>query len=310
MYPEDAYNTFRAEVAAVIGTTAGRVVPAHGVQALISTLATALLRPGDSVVLPTLTYYLYGQYSVARGARVVGVPMRDLEIDLAALADAARRSGARIVWVCDPNNPTGDVLDGAAWAAFLDALPDGCVAVVDEAYRDYLPLERQPRREADVEDGRPLVVLRSFSKFYGLAGLRLGYAVVDEELGPYLALVEEQFNVNCAALAAGGASLRAREAADERRLEVDEGREALSRGLREAGLEPLPSVANFVLARLDVDDAALADGLAQRGIFVRPGSDFGLPGYVRVTVGPATLMERVTIELGDVCAGLRAGVRG
>lgn len=161
------------------------------------------------------------------------------------------------------------------------------------------------RRELDVEHGRPVVALRSFSKFFGLAGLRLGYAIVDETLAPYLDIVDEPFNVNCAGLAAGRACLRAGDAADRRREEVAEAREVLSRGLRKAGAEPLPSAANFVLARVDVDDAALADGLAQRGLLIRPGSDFSLPGYVRITVGPASLMRRVTGELDEICAALR-----
>lgn len=305
MYPEEAYEGFRADVAASLGTTSSRIVPGHGTQALIGTLATTFLRPGDHVVVPALTYYLYGRACEARGAAVHRVPMRELRIDLGALVETARRTAAKIVWLCDPNNPTGAVLDESEWTTFLDALPGGCVAVVDEAYVDFLPPERRVPRLPEVEAGRPLVLLRSFSKFFGLAGLRLGYAIVDESLASYLALVEEQYNVNCAALAAGRASLRATEAAAERRREVSDARDLLSRGLREAGLEPFPSETNFVLARLDGDDAELAEGLAARGILVRPGTDFALPGYVRITVGPVPLMERVVSEVRDVYAGLR-----
>jgi histidinol-phosphate aminotransferase len=305
MYPEEAYNAFRTDVAAHVGTNPRNIVPGHGVQALVGTLATTLLRPGDSVVVPALTYYLYAQYCAARGATVHRVPMRGLQIDLRGMAEAARHTGARIVWVCDPNNPTGAVVDSDEWEAFLDALPQGCVAVADEAYRDYLPPGRQPLREPDVESGRPLVVLRSFSKFFGLAGLRLGYAVVDAALASYLAIVDEEFNVNCAAIAAGRASLRATAAAEERRREAADACDALSRGLHAAGLEPFPSEANFVLARLDGDDVAFADALASRGILIRPGTDFGLPRHVRITVGPTVLMERVTAEIRDVYAGLR-----
>jgi histidinol-phosphate aminotransferase len=111
--------------------------------------------------------------------------------------------------------------------------------------------------------------------------------------------------VNCAALAAGRASLEATEAADERRREVAAAREALAAGLREAGLEPHPSVTNFVMARTDVDDSALAEELARSGLLIRPGSDFGLPGYVRITVGPVPLMERLASEVREVCARLR-----
>jgi histidinol-phosphate aminotransferase len=231
--------------------------------------------------------------------------MRDLRLDLEALVETARSTEARIVWLCDPNNPTGDLLDASGWAALLEELPASCVAVVDEAYADYVAAERRVPRVSAVEEGRPVVLLRSFSKFFGLAGLRLGYAVVDESLASYLAFVEEPYNVNCAALAAGRACLRAGEAADERRREVARARDALSRGLRAARAEPLHSEANFVLAQVDVDDLALADRLAERGILIRPGSDFGLPGYVRITVGPVPLMERATAELADACAALQ-----
>jgi histidinol-phosphate aminotransferase len=305
MYPEESYQAFREEVAAGNDTTPSRIFPGHGTQALIGILATAFLVRDDDVVVPELTYYLYGRACGARGATVHVVAMRDLRIDLEALADAARRTDAKIVWICDPNNPTGDRLGGDEWLAFLDRLPTTCVAVVDEAYADFVPPGRRVARVSSVGDGGRVVVLRSFSKFFGLAGLRLGYAVVDQALTPYLALVEEPYNVNCVALAAGRACLRAGEAADERRREVAEARERLTAGLREAGLEPLPSETNFVLARVDVDDGELAEGLAARGLLVRPGRDFGLPGYVRVTVGPAPLMDRLSSEALDVCRALR-----
>jgi histidinol-phosphate aminotransferase len=233
--------------------------------------------------------------------------MRELALDLDALAENARRVDARVVWICDPNNPTGASLEREEWTAFLDALPERCVAVVDEAYADFVPPDRRVRRELDVEAGRPVILLRSFSKLFGLAGLRLGYAVVDEPLVPYFDLLEEPFNVNCAALAAGCACLRARDAVDARRREVAASREALAEGMRGAGLEPFPSATNFVLARVDVDDVVLGDRMAERGLLIRPGSDYGLPGYVRITVGPMPLMERLNSELAEVCGSLRAG---
>jgi histidinol-phosphate aminotransferase len=255
--------------------------------------------------VPTLTYGLYAQISATRGATVHRAPMRELALDLDALAETAHRVHARLVWICDPNNPTGAALEPEEWASFLDALPERCVAVVDEAYGDFIPPDLRVRRERDVEDGRRVILLRSFSKLFGLAGLRLGYAVVDEPLVPYFNLLEEPFNVNLAALAAGCACLRAKEAVEDRRREVAAARELLSDGLRAAGLKPLPSVTNFVLARLDVDDVALGDLLAQRGLLIRPGTDYGLPGYARVTVGPLPLMERFNAELAEVCASLR-----
>jgi histidinol-phosphate aminotransferase len=304
MYPAEAYEGFRADAAAFVGTTTGRIFPGHGTQALIGALATTFLRPGDHVVVPEHTYYLYAGYCSARGATVHEAPLRDLRVDVEALAGAVRRSGAKIVWLCDPNNPTGDMLEPGEWSFFIDELPESCVAVVDEAYVDFVhPEERLPRLAA-VEEGRPVVVLRSFSKFFGLAGLRLGFTIADEAVTRYLASIEEPYNVNCAALAAGRACLRAGEAAEARRAEVAEARELLSAGLRDAGAEPLPAAANFVLARVDGDDRLLAEELARAGLLVRPGSDVGLPGYVRVTVGPVPLMHRVVAAFAEARSAL------
>lgn len=305
MYSEQPYLDFRKAAADYAGTTATRIVPAHGSLALIGIAATALIRPGDHVVVPTLTYGLYAQISTTRGATVQRVPMRGLALDLEALARTARRVDARIVWICDPNNPTGAALEREEWAAFLEALPERCVAVVDEAYIDFMPPDRRVDRALDVEAGRRVIVLRSLSKLFGLAGLRLGYAIVDEQLVPYFDLLEEPFNVNCAALAAGCACLRATDAIEARRRDVAEARRALSDGLRSVGLEPLPSETNFVLARLDVADTSLGERMAERGLLIRPGSDYGLPGYARITVGPLPLMEKVLAELREVCASLR-----
>ena len=308
LYPEQPYLDFRNEVAVHTGMSAANVVPAHGSLALLGLVSSLLLRPGDRVVVPELTYGLYAQISATRGAVVHRVPMRELAIDLEALAVRAHEVEARIVWVCDPNNPTGRVLAPEAWEGFLDALPEACVVVVDEAYGDFVAPELRVRRERDIADGRPVIVLRSFSKLFGLAGLRLGYSLVDAQLVRYFDLLEEPFNVNCAALAAGCACLRARDAVDERRVQVADARSRLASELRSVGFVPLPSEANFVLAEVDVDDVLLGERLAERGLLVRPGSDYGLPGHLRVTVGPPELMERLGSELRDVCASMRSAV--
>jgi histidinol-phosphate aminotransferase len=303
MYPEESYAEFREAVAAWIGTTPERIVPAHGTQALIGTLATLFLDPGDHVVVPRPTYGLYAQAAAARGAVVRPVPLRDLRLDLEAIAAAADEVDARLVWICDPNNPTGALSRPEEWRGFLDALPSGCVAVVDEAYADYVQPELRLCRERDVESGRPVVVLRTLSKLFGLAGLRLGYAVADPELAGFLNVVQEPFNVNRAALAAGLACLARPELIDERRRLVAEARERLCARLVEAGAEPLPSQTNFVLVRVGGDDRALARALAEDdGLLVRTGSEYGLDGYVRITVGPAPLMERVAAAVGRALA--------
>ena len=305
-YPEQAYHELRAAIAADAGVDAAQVLPGHGIQSLILAVTAAFVADGDRVVVPRPTYGLYAQASRAAGARVEHVDLPDLRLDLERIAAAAHRTRARLAWVCDPNNPTGSRLEAGEWAAFLDALPPGCVVVADEAYMDYVPAAERVRREDDIAGGRPLVVLRTFSKIYGLAGLRLGYAIVDAALTPYLQTVQEPFNVNRAALAAGMASLgRATEIA-ERRAATIAARERFAAALAEGGLEPLPSVANFVLVRLGADDHVVTDRLLRRGILVRPGSEMELPGWARITIGPDELMRRVAGELLDVCAQVAA----
>ncbi|MDX6485296.1 MAG: histidinol-phosphate aminotransferase [Gaiellaceae bacterium] len=303
MYPEESYSDFREVAAAWIGTTPERIVPAHGTQALIGTLATLLLDPGDAVVVPQPSYGLYAQVCIARGAVVHRVPLRELRIDLQALAATAAETGARIIWVCDPNNPTGSLVRRDEWRAFLEALPDRCVVIADEAYADYVDPALRLGRERDVEAGRPVAVLRTMSKLFGLAGLRLGYAIVEPELAHFLNVVQEPFNVNRAALAAGTACLRQPDLIEKRRATVAAAREVLCARLVDAGAEPLPSQSNFVFVHVGGDDTALARTLAEEeGLLVRTGTEYGLEGYVRITVGPQALMERVAAAIGRIRA--------
>ena len=300
MYPEHVYSDFREAVASWLGTRPELIVPSHGIQALIATVAHTFLEPGDAVVVPSPTYGLYAQVSTAAGAQVERVPGREHRHDVEALADAAGRVGARLIWLCDPNNPTGSLVTRAEWEVLLTELPERCAVVVDEAYAEYVHPERRLRRETDVERGRPVIILRTFSKIFGLAGLRLGYAVVAERLAPFLDVVQEPFNVNRAALAAGCASLRRPELVEERRLENELARETLARRLRGLELESFPSEANFLLVRVDMDDLALAEELVRRGLLIRPGHDFGMPGYIRATIGPVPVMNRLADELARI----------
>jgi len=191
-YPEHAYGALREAIAAETGAAPDQVLPGHGIQALVLTLVNAFVTPGDRVVVPAPTYGLYAQACRVAGAHVERVAGDDLAIDLEAVAAAVRRTGARLAWICDPNNPTGRRLDAGEWRAFLDAVGDECVVVADEAYMDYVAPGERPRREDDVATGRRVIVLRTFSKIFGLAGLRLGYALADPALVDLLHSVQEQ----------------------------------------------------------------------------------------------------------------------
>jgi histidinol-phosphate aminotransferase len=297
LYPERLFADFRAGLAAWLAVPPACVTPAHGAQALISSVAHVFIGPGTPVVVPLLTYGLYASVSAAAGGIVTRVPPAGLAVDLDALAEAANATSARVVWICDPNNPTGTLVDPVAWKAFLDRLPADCIVVADEPYMDFADPAARADRPRDVLDGRAVIVIRSFSKIYGLAGLRLGYAISAPEVARLLDLVQEPFNVNRAALAAGIAGVADPAFVEHRRAQVAAARDLLSAELEAGGLRVHPSHANFVLVELGVDDQLVTAALMRRGILIRGGAGFGLPGFARVTVAPDAVMRRTAAEI-------------
>jgi histidinol-phosphate aminotransferase len=294
-YPEEAYEEFRLAAARWAGADPTQVVPGHGIQALTLSLVAALVDPGDRVVIPRPTYGLYASVCAAAGAEVIRVDADPdtLAFDLEALARTAARVDAKLVFVCDPNNPTGLGVSRGDWDLFVRSLPDRCLVVVDEAYADYVEPSDRIDRLADIDAGRPVVVMRTFSKIFGLAGLRLGYLLVPDSLAPHLHAVQEPFNVNCAALAAGLASLERVDQLAGRRAQADRARARLVAPLAAAGIRTLESHASFVLVDVGGDDVAVCEALARQGFLLRAGSEFGLPGFVRVTIADEPLMDEV-----------------
>jgi histidinol-phosphate aminotransferase len=305
MYPEEAYEELRDALARWSGAEPVEVIPGHGIQALTLAVISAFVDPGDAVVIPRPTYGLYAQACAVAGAEVhrVDAPAPSLAFDLDAIAHTATAVGAKLVWICDPNNPTGLRLRAGEWAEFLDALPAGCVAVADEAYVDYIEPAQRIDRLADIRAGRPVIILRTFSKIFGLAGLRLGYILVHESLAPHVNAVQEPFNVNLAALSAGIASLARTEQLPARRDQVGAARARLTDPLSGSRIRALDSDANFVLLKLDGrDDLTVADALARDGLLVRPGTEFGLPGFIRVTTAATDVMDLVAAKLAALSA--------
>ena len=214
------------------------------------------------------------------------MPLRDHTYDLDALLTAIGPK-TKIVYVCTPNNPTGTMTSRDELAAFLDAVPEHVLTVVDQAYFEYVDEPDYPDAiEEHVKAGRRVAVLRTFSKAYGLAGLRIGYGVAHESVVTAVAKVRPAFDVSLAAQEAAIASIGDTEELARRRTLNREGRVELEGILREAGLEPVgPAVANFLFVETGGDGRAFFDALLRQGVIVRPMGGFGAPGAVRITVG-------------------------
>jgi histidinol-phosphate aminotransferase len=287
LYPDPGAWALRDALSARTGVAADRILVGNGVDSLIKLLCLALLDPGDALAMGWPSFISWRQGAGVQGAEVRAAPLAaGGAYDLEALA-AAVTGATKLVVVVSPNNPTGGAVAAGDLARFLDALPDHVLPVLDEAYFEYLPPGGHDGA-ALVREGRRLVVLRTFSKAYGLAGLRVGYLLGPADLVVALGRVRNAFDVNGLAQVAAVASLEQGDALlPERMREIREERERVAAALTGAGLTPLPSTANFLLVPCGSPEAAaaLADGLLRRGVIVRPTAPFGDAEAVRITIG-------------------------
>jgi histidinol-phosphate aminotransferase len=279
----------------------------NGADAIVGHLCTAYLEPGDEAVMGWPSFVTYHGDTLRSGAQPVTVPLADGAYDLEAMID---RIGPRtkLVFVCNPNNPTGGMVEGERLRRFLDAVPERVLVVIDEAYHEYVLDDSYPDAIAEHAGERGNVaVLRTFSKIFGLAGLRVGYMVAAPAIVEAAGRCRHWFDVSDLAHLAAAVSVDDEHEIARRRRENEAGRGQLSAVLESAGLRPLPSHGNFVYA--DVPDAALLSAeLARRGVLVRSLEAFGARSAIRVTVGSDGEHEHLADAFRHLGATLRDGV--
>ncbi len=287
VYPDAGAWALRDTLAERLGVPATGILPGAGVDGLIKLMCLALLDPGDEIVMGWPSFLSWRLGAQIQGAGVRTAPLRpDGSYDLDALA-AEVTGRTKIVVVVSPNNPTGAAVGAVELRAFLDALPAHVLPVIDEAYFEYLPPGGHDGA-ALVAEGRVLACMRTFSKAYGLAGLRVGYMLGPRELVAALSVVRNVFDVSAPAQAAAVASLADSDEHLPTRIGLNASERAMTAsGLRALGIEPLPSTANFLLVDLGSAEraAALNAALLSRGVIVRPTRAFGAPTCIRVTIG-------------------------
>jgi histidinol-phosphate aminotransferase len=296
LYPDGGCFDLRQKLAEHHGLAPEQFVIGNGSNEIIELLGHTFLGPGDEVVMGAPAFVVYKLVTLLFGARAVEVPLREWRHDLAAMA-AAVTPRTKLVCVCSPNNPTGTVNTTEELVAFIRGLPGHVVAVIDEAYTEYL--ECSPDLKPLIREGRKLICLRTFSKIYGLASLRVGYGYADASLCALLHRVRQPFNVNAIGQAAATAALDDRDFAERCARDTRAGLRQLEDGCRELGLAWVPSQANFLLVRVG-DGQRAFESLQQRGVIVRPVKSYGLPEWVRITVGSASQNDRVLQGLREI----------
>ena len=307
-YPEPTAAPLRAAIGAHTGLSADHVVAGPGSVALCRLLLDTAAGPGDEVVYAWRSFEAYPQLTGLVGATGVPVPLTPAgEHDLPAMARAVGPA-TRLVFVCSPNNPTGPAVRAADLEAFLDAVPADCMVVYDEAYREYVSPEAGAPDARELLASRPnVVVLRTFSKAYGLAGARLGYALAQPALAGLLRCAQVPFAVSLPSAAAGMASLQEEAQAElrSRVAQVVRRRAQTVSWLRELGLDPPDAQGNFVWLPVGERAVPLAEALEDHGVFTRPFAGDG----IRVTIGDApemALLQEVLPALLNPPAGRAA----
>jgi histidinol-phosphate aminotransferase len=311
-YPDNDAIELRQKLAARHNVQPEQIVPTAGSTALLGIIARTLLSPGLNAVTSERSFIVYPIATQAAGGRLIQVPMRSDGFDLAAIA-AAVDQHTRIIYISNPNNPTGSLVPAQELDRFLDQLPEHVIVILDEAYYDFARYFATTRgmdysHALDyVNQGRKVVVLRTFSKAHGLAGVRVGYGIGPAKLMSYFARMRTTFSVSVVAQAAASAALDD-EVHTQRALKNNaEQSERLIGAIAELGYHPVPTWANFVYCELGDDAAAVAKRLQAEGIIVRPLGPWGAPSAIRITIGTPEqndiflkafkkVMERATVR--------------
>ena len=296
-YPDGNGYELKLALSKRYGVDLSQIVLGNGSNDVLELVALAFLGPNLSAVYSQHAFAVYPLATQARGARAIVVPAREFGHDVEAMA-AAITDDTRVVWIANPNNPTGTLVASERLEAFMRRVPERVIVVIDEAYNEYLHANLRAPTVAWLKRHPNLVITRTFSKAYGLAGLRVGYALAHSSVADVMNRVRQPFNVNVVALSAAVAALNDMEFVARSYADNLQGMRQIEEGARALGLEWIPPYGNFITIRVG-RAAEIYRRLLKRGVIVRPvAGGYQLPEHLRVTIGTADENERFLAALG------------
>jgi histidinol-phosphate aminotransferase len=298
IYPDGGGYKLRGAIADKFGFTRENVVISNGSNEIIELIGHGFLNPGDEVIAAKHAFVVYKLMATLFGADTIEVDDPGFIHDLEAMA-AAITPRTRMIFIANPNNPTGTMVDQAAIDRFMTQVPDHVVVIFDEAYHEFVP--EAPDTLKFIREGRNVVVMRTFSKIQGLAGLRIGFGLTTPDIAQVLQKCRQPFNTNSIAQAGAIAGLLDEEHQRKTRELNDVGRAYFERSFSEMGLEYVPSHANFVLVKVGDGDGVFK-AMLKRGVIIRAMSSYKLPEWVRISVGTMPQNERCIATLREVLA--------
>jgi histidinol-phosphate aminotransferase len=301
LYPDGNGFILKKAIADRFGVDASQITLGNGSNDVLDLIARTYVGPGRSAVYSQYGFAVYPISTQAAGGQGICVPAVNFGHDLDAMA-AAITSDTRVVFVANPNNPTGTWIDSATLTRFLDRVPADVLVVLDEAYTEYVSEPTFPNGYDFLGRYPNLIVSRTFSKAYGLAALRVGYCVSNPQVADALNRVRQPFNVDSLALVAAVAALGDDDYLERSRRENAAGLAAMETGFRRLGLDFIPSVGNFITVHLGKPAAPLYQALLRKGVIVRPVANYGMPDSLRISIGTASENERFLAALEAVLA--------
>lgn len=284
LYPDGNGFELKHALSKRYGVALANLVLGNGSNDLLELASRAFLAPGDVAVYSAHAFAVYALATQAVGAKGISVPAKDFGHDLDAMLKAAVQHKAKMVFIANPNNPTGTYLTVAALERFLSALPVNVLVVLDEAYNEYLPPAQRYDSVSWLAKYPNLIISRTFSKAYGLAGLRVGYAMAHEQITDMMNRVRQPFNVNSVAQAAAVAALQDRDFVQQTYELNQRGMLQIIAGLNKLGLSYIPSFGNFICFRIG-GATAMYRRLLELGVIVRPVANYDMADYLRVSIG-------------------------
>ena len=296
LYPDGSGFYLIKAIAAKLAVAPANVILGNGSNEVIEFLGHAFLNPGDDIITCQYAFIVYKLLATAFGVRTIETPSPDYQQNLDATLEAITPK-TRLIFIPNPNNPTGTLISQSAIADFMSRVPDSIPVIFDEAYFEFL--DEPPDTLPFVREGRNVVVLRTFSKIHGLAGLRLGYAIAPPEIIEVLHKTRQPFNVNSIALTGALTALDDEAHLRQTKEVVDEGRAYLQEQFAEMQIAFVPAVANFLMVNVG-DGCAVFEKLLQRKIIVRPLKGYALPEWVRISVGTMEENKKLIAVLKDV----------
>ncbi len=291
LYPQKAYGDLQNKLGDKLNLNADQVIIGNGSDELIKLVSAAFINPGEEGLMADITFSIYKLAVKEMDGQITKVPLTNYKHDIKNFVEYAN-SNTKVIFICNPNNPTGTIITHEEAEFLMDNIDSNTIVVFDEAYSEYVTDDNFPRSEELVNKYPNLIVLRTFSKVYGLAALRVGYGFSSSEMIHTLTKIKLPFNVNQLGLKAAQAALKDKDYLQFSQKQNEINKNKLMDSLSSmSGITPLSSQGNFILVKTDVDDENLASQLLNKGVIIRSGSSLGIPYHFRLTVGTESEIE-------------------